>query len=216
MNIKKLLLYNLAIASLLIVCIMLDLWNLIPKLSYTASDFLITEYISPIDYDQDGIDDAHDLLYGARKYAESGLKYKSDYYDGGYPTDEYSVCTDVIWNAFQSAGYDLKQMIDEDIQQNTDLYPLDSPDPNIDFRRVRNLKVFFERHAISLTLDIYEIDEWMPGDIVIFSPSHIGIISDKRNKEGIPYLIHHGGQPNKEEDCIVKRDMEITGHYRWK
>ena len=82
MNIKKLLLYNLAIASLLIVCIMLDLWNLIPKLSYTASDFLITEYISPIDYDQDGIDDAHDLLYGARKYAESGLKYKSDYYDG--------------------------------------------------------------------------------------------------------------------------------------
>ena len=56
----------------------------------------------------------------------------------------------------------------------------------------------------------------MPGDIVVFSPSHIGIISDKRNKDGIPYLIHHGGQPNKEEDCIIKRDMEITGHYRWK
>ena len=76
--------------------------------------------------------------------------------------------------------------------------------------------MFFERFAENLTLDIHEIDEWMPGDIVVFSPSHIGIISDKRNKDGIPYLIHHGGQPNKEEDCIIKRDMEIRGHYRWK
>ena len=216
MDVKKLLLINLAIASFLILCILSDRWNLIQKPHYTASDFSILEHISSTDCDQDGIDDAHDLLYGAREYVQSGLKYKSSYYDGGYPTDEYSVCTDVIWYAFQSAGYNLKQMVDDDIVQNTDLYPLNSPDSNIDFRRVRNLKVFFERFAENLTLDIHEIDEWMPGDIVVFSPSHIGIISDKRNKDGIPYLIHHGGQPNKEEDCIIKRDMEITGHYRWK
>ena len=112
MNIKKLLIINLTISFFLILCIILDRWNLIYKPYYVSSDFSISEYISSEDYDQDGIDDAHDLLYGARKYAESGLKYKSDYYDGGYPTYEYSVCTDIIWNAFQSAGYDLKKMID--------------------------------------------------------------------------------------------------------
>ena len=191
-------------------------WNLLPVRSYSAADFNINEYVSPSDFDQDGIDDAHDLMYGARDYIESGLKYKSAYYDGGYPTDQYSVCTDVIWNAFSAAGYSLKDLVDKDISKNTHLYPLDIPDPNIDFRRVKNLKNFFERFAQSLTLDILEIDQWQPGDIVTFAPSHIGIISDKRNSDGIPYLIHHSGQPNKEEDCILKRDMTITGHYRWK
>lgn len=191
-------------------------WNLIPTRSYSSEDFQIIEYISPSDADDDGVDDAHDLLFGAREYVNSGLKYKSTYYAGGYPNDEYSVCTDVIWFAFQKAGYSLKDLIDEDIAHFAESYPLDQPDPNIDFRRVKNLKVFFERHAESLTLDIHEIDQWMPGDIVTFSPSHIGIISDKRNSDGIPFLIHHGGQPIKEEDCILKRDMNITGHYRWK
>ena len=191
-------------------------WNLIPAHSYSSEDFQIIEYISPFDIDHDGVDDAHDILFGARKYVNSGLKYKSAYYGGGYPNDEYSVCTDVIWTAFQNAGYSLKDLIDEDIAHFPDLYSLDEPDPNIDFRRVKNLKVFFNHHAESLTLNINEIDQWMSGDIVTFSPSHIGIISDKRNSDGIPFLIHHGGQPNKEEDCIVKRNMVITGHYRWK
>ena len=47
---------------------------------------------------------------------------------------------------------------------------------------------------------------------------HIGIISDKRNKKGVPYLIHNGGQPIREED-ILERYNEyepITGHYRMK
>ena len=191
-------------------------WNLTPEIYYHSKDFNILEYFSSTDFDQDGIDDAHDILYGARNYVESGLQYKSKYYSGGYPNDNYSVCTDVIWCAFQQAGYSLKDLIDEDIKLNPHLYPIDNPDPNIDFRRVRNLKIFFDRFSESLTLDIYAIDQWQPGDIVIFAPSHIGIISDRRNSDGIPFLIHHGGQPNKEEDCIVKRNMKIIGHYRWK
>ncbi len=191
-------------------------WNLLPSRSYTSEDFDLTEYISPIDADSDGIDDAHDILYGAREFIQSGLKYKSKYYADGYPDDEYSVCTDVIWFALQKAGYSLKDLIDEDIANNIQFYSIEKPDSNIDFRRVKNLKVFFERHSESLTLDLNEIDQWMPGDIVTFSPSHIGIISDQRNSDGIPYLIHHGGQPNKEEDCLIKRNMVITGHFRWK
>ena len=56
------------------------------------------------------------------------------------------------------------------------------------------------------------------GDIVIFGRNdHIGIISDKRNKDGIPYLIHNAGQPNREEDIlwVLDKFMGITGHYRW-
>lgn len=106
-------------------------------------------------------------------------------------------------------------MVDQDIKARPESYPkVEKPDNNIDFRRVRNLRIFFEEHAISLTLDINEIAEWQPGDIVIFEDDkHIGIISDKRNKDGQPYVIHNGGQPNREEDYL--RKSTVTGHYRF-
>lgn len=80
-----------------------------------------------------------------------------------------------------------------------------------------NLRVFFERYAESLTTDPYEIAEWQPGDIVTFEGSHIGIISDKRNRDGIPYLIHNSGQPKREEDALLRchRNHPISGHFRW-
>ena len=82
----------------------------------------------------------------------------------------------------------------EDIAQNVESYSRvnGKPEPNIDFRRVPNLKVYFERNHITLTTDLNEIAEWQPGDIVVFGKTHIGIISDKRNSKGIPYLIHNG------------------------
>ena len=124
------------------------------------------------------------------------------------------VCTDVIWQAFKGAGYSLKDMVDKDIEENTEFYPgvNNNPDKNIDFRRVRNLLVFFERNAVSLTLDISEIAEWQPGDIVVLE-GHIAIVSDKRNKLGIPYILHNGGQPVMEENALSR--YEIVGHYRW-
>lgn len=90
------------------------------------------------------------------------------------------------------------------------------PDPNIDFRRVPNLKVYFERNAITLTNNLDEIAEWQPGDIVTFETMHIGIISDKRNKKGIPYLIHNAGQPYREEDVLEAWNVwhPISGHFR--
>ena len=83
---------------------------------------------------------------------------------GGYPPDNEGVCSDVIWRAFENAGYNLKEMIDEDIKNNLDDYPRvnGTPDTNIDFRRVPNLKVFFEKYAMKLTEDINIIEEWQP------------------------------------------------------
>ena len=169
---------------------------------YYANDFDIETVISKKDYDNDGIDDYTDILQGAKIEAENEPTYKSTYYSGGYPPDNEGVCTDVIWRALKNAGYSLKDMVDEDIKNNVDKYPRvdGKPDSNIDFRRVPNLKVYFERNQINLTTDLSKIEEWQPGDIVVFGSSHIGIISDKRNKKGIPYLLHNGGQPLREED----------------
>lgn len=190
------------------------------KKVYTAKDFGIETIISKTDYDKDGIDDYTDILQGAKKEAKKRPKYKSAYYAGGYPPDEEGVCTDVIWRALKNAGYSLKDMVDEDIKNNVEEYPRveAKPDPNIDFRRVPNLKVYFERNQLVLTTDLDKIEEWQPGDIVIFGSKHIGIISDKRNKKGIPYLIHNAGQPFREEDILetYNKYESITGHYRMK
>ena len=190
------------------------------KITYTAKDFGIETVISKIDYDKDGIDDYTDILQGAKIEAKNKPTYKSAYYSGGYPPDNEGVCTDVIWRALKNAGYTLKDMVDKDIKENTDKYPrvAGKPDQNIDFRRVPNLKVYFERNHIVLTTDLSKIEEWQPGDIVVFGSTHIGIISDQRNEKGIPYLIHNGGQPIREEDFLEKYDKyePISGHYRLK
>ena len=204
--------------ALLLALIWAGLWagfrfNLLPKRSYTAADFGIETLQSPNDADADGIDDYRDIMLGARAFVETDPKYDGSYFAGGYPPEGVGVCTDVIWQGFMAAGYTLKDLVDADISENREAYPeIDTPDPNIDFRRVRNLRIFFARRAESLTLDPNEIVEWQPGDIVVY-PKHIAVVSDKRNKKGQPYIIHHGGQPVLEEDALTR--MEIVGHYRW-
>ena len=188
--------------------------NVIPHRKYSNSHFEIDTYISSIDYDNDGIDDQSDILSGVRKYIGTKPKYKSKYYAGGYSDDEYGVCTDVVANGLLSAGYDLMELVNGHIENNRDLYDIEKVDENIDFRRVQNLKVYFKSTAIELTTNVYDIEEWQGGDIVIFD-KHIGIVSDKRNKRGIPFLIHHANpyQIYYEEDVLEDRD-DIVGHYR--
>ena len=200
--------------------LILDYYGLIPKKIYSASDFSITTVISPMDYNQNGIDDYQDILIGAQKEAKRKPKYVNAYYDGGYPPINDGVCTDVIWRALEEAGYSLKDLVTEDIKNNREAYPnIIYQDSNIDFRRVINLDIYFQRNVITLTNDISQISEWQPGDIVVFgNHEHIGIISDKRNQKGIPYLIHNAGQPKLEEDTLERwsKRKGITGHYRFR
>lgn len=181
---------------------------------YTNEDFGIITYVSQVDKDGDGIDDQSDILESVREYIAKKPKYKSKYYASGYPDDEYGVCTDVVGFGLLGAGYNLQELVDEDINSNEEDYNIEKRDKNIDFRRVRNLKIYFDHKAISLTTDIYQIEEWQGGDIVVFK-NHIGVISDIRNKKGIPYVIHHANpvQVNYEEDILEGRD-DIVGHYR--
>lgn len=204
-----------AVVLCVVTLIVLNQFNLLPRRTYTAEDFDIQTVLSDADFNENGVDDYTDILLGARADAKNHPTYNGAYYEGGYPPDDIGVCTDVVWRAFKNAGYSLRDMVDQDIKARSESYPkVEKPDNNIDFRRVRNLRIFFEEHAISLTLDINEIAEWQPGDIVIFEDDkHIGIISDKRNKDGQPYVIHNGGQPNREEDYL--RKSTVTGHYRF-
>lgn len=161
------------------------------------------------------------IIEGARKEVENKTRYKSKYYQGGYPPLNEGVCTDLVWRALKNAGYDLKFKMDQDIKNNLVEYSrIDKPDPNIDFRRVPNQQTYLTRNEKSLTKEIIPRDldnvkKWQAGDIVIISnPQHIGIISDKRNKDGIPYVIHNIGPYPREEDILEKWRNKIEGHFR--
>ena len=193
------------------------LWRKLPRPFYSAEQLGITELSSPADADGDGVDDWHDMMLGARSYIATDPHYKSKYYAGGYPDDGYGVCTDVIWQAFRAAGYELKDLVDADIAAHPERYDnITAPDPNIDFRRVSNLDRFFTAHALVLTCSFDDPAQWQPGDIVTFGNSdHIAICSDKRRADGIPWIIHHG---NSVEDAVEADQIHraaVTGHYRW-
>ena len=205
---------NFLIVLIIIVLCVLYRFNYIPHKKYTNEDFNIKTYISKTDKDNDGIDDQTDILNHARDYIKTNPKYKSKYYATGYPNDKYGVCTDVVAFALQGAGYDLMNLVNEHIKTNRNLYDIDVIDKNIDFRRVQNLKVYLDNNAIALTNDINKIKEWQGGDIVVFK-NHIGIVSDKKNKKGISFIIHHANpyQRYYEEDILEYRN-DIIGHYR--
>ncbi len=205
---------NFLIVLIIVVLYALYRFNYIPHKKYINEDFNIKTYISKTDKDNDGIDDQTDILNNVRDYIKTNPKYKSKYYATGYPNDEYGVCTDVVAFGLKGAGYDLMNLVNEHIKSNRNLYDIDVIDKNIDFRRVQNLKVYLDNNAIVLTNDINKIKEWQGGDIVVFK-NHIGIVSDKRNKKGIPFIIHHANpyQRYYEEDILEYRN-DIIGHYR--
>lgn len=204
----------LLIIIITIVCA-LYLFNVIPHKKYENSDFNIETYKSKLDKDNDGIDDQTDILKSAKSYVLKKPKYKNKYYAAGYPDDEYGVCADVIAFALKDSGYDLMELVNDHIKENRKKYNIDKVDRNIDFRRVNNLKVYFENTALKLTNDLKKIGEWQGGDIVIFK-KHIAIVSDKRNKSGIPFIIHNANpyQISYEQDILSLLKHEIVGHYR--
>ncbi|MCD8511827.1 MAG: DUF1287 domain-containing protein [Bacillus sp. (in: Bacteria)] len=183
----------------------------------------VPDNYSTVDSNSSGYPDPIDIVMEARKEVEQRTTYRSAYYAGGYPPDDEGVCTDVIWRALMAIDVSLKDLMDEDIANNTELYPRvdGSPEPNIDFRRVPNQYVFFERHLESLTTDLIpgdveNLQEWQPGDIVVFLDGfhHVAIVSDRRARDGTPYIIHNS-RPFASEVKLTSLRTPIAGHYRW-
>ncbi len=221
--------YKYIIVSVVIICITVIISRTIikdGKLKFYFNKIKISNIECTIDKDGDGINDMDDILAGAKNQIGEA-KYIDKYYAGGYPPDNEGVCTDVIWRALKDAGYNLKDMVDKDINLNIETYPRveGNPDPNIDFRRVKNLIVFFNKYADTLTTeiipgDVENLKEWQRGDIVIFSDpaEHIAIISDRRDINGVPYIIHNSGPKTGENNSLIKwheKYSPITYHFRF-
>lgn len=148
--------------------------------------------------------------------------YRSIAYPGGDVPREIGVCTDVIIRAYRDGlGLDLQKLVHEDMKQAFSAYPklwgLAHTDPNIDHRRVPNLRTFFERHGASVPVS-EKGTNYGPGDVVSqILPDgrpHIGIVSGTINAAGTaPLVIHNIGRGARAEDILFA--LKITGRYRY-
>jgi uncharacterized protein len=141
-------------------------------------------------------------------------------YPGGDVLLDRGVCTDVLIRAYRACGADLQVLVHEDMKTAWAKYPKlwnqTGPDSNIDHRRVPNLAVFFARHGETLST-AQNPSAYKPADIVTWKlPSgvpHIGFVSDHKNDNGIPLVIHNIGAGAREKDELFL--YKITGHFRF-
>jgi uncharacterized protein YijF (DUF1287 family) len=164
------------------------------------------------------------IVEAARAQVGKTLYYDPSYHRLAYPQgdvpEDRGVCTDVVIRALRRAlAMDLQQLVHEDMRSHFDSYPrrwgLTQPDPNIDHRRVPNLRTYFNRQGWGLEISPNRT-AFLPGDIVtcMVPPGrpHIMIISDKHSRDGQPLIIHNIGIGTCEEDRLF--DFQLTGHYR--
>lgn len=146
-----------------------------------------------------------------------------EYPNGDVPADK-GVCTDVVIRSYRKLGIDLQKEVHEDMVENFSDYPnlkrwgMTKTDTNIDHRRVPNLEVFFERKGIKLPISQNSKD-YRTGEIVTWIINdklpHIGIITNKKSKDGKRHLIvHNVGDGQVLEDCLF--EYKIVGHYKYK
>jgi len=162
------------------------------------------------------------ILSGAKAQLVKPAQYTGAYYRISYPNGDVpadrGACTDVVIRALRHAGYDLQRLIHEDSKRV--VYPRigKKHDRNIDHRRVPNQRRYFERHGVSLTTKTGRGDlrQWRPGNFVFWKLpgglDHVGIISDRKNAQGLPLVIHNIWQ-TAEEDVLMK--WKIVGHFRF-
>ena len=158
---------------------------------------------------------AHEISY-------DGRYFKIPYPGGDIPA-HLGVCTDVIIRTYRALGIDLQKEVHEDMKAHFNAYPklwgLKSTDTNIDHRRVPNLQAFFTRKGQSLPVTQNPAD-YKTGDLVtwnlktIGSLPHIGIVTDRRSRDGLrPLIVHNIGAGTTLEDMLFS--YTITWHYRY-
>jgi uncharacterized protein len=167
---------------------------------------------------------ALDLVAAARQQVGVTLLYDGRYQPLAYPGGDVpalrGVCTDVLIRALRKQGLDLQVLVHEDMKRAWAHYPKTwgarGTDRHIDHRRVPNLEVFFARHGQVLPLSEHARD-YAAGDIVSWrlrdGAPHIGVVSDRRTRAGVPLIIHNIGWGVREENVLF--DYTLKGHYRY-
>ncbi|WBU89226.1 DUF1287 domain-containing protein [Cellulophaga omnivescoria] len=166
------------------------------------------------------------LVNAAIELTKDKVTYDSSYFSIDYPNGDVpsdkGVCTDVVIRAYRKIGVDLQKNVHLDMKSNFNIYPklwgLKTTDKNIDHRRVPNLMTYFKRKGEEKVISD-KAKDYAPGDIVCWNLggaiTHIGIVVDKKSKDGKRNLIVHnigGGQVL--QDCLFS--FKIIGHYRYK
>ena len=195
------------------------LFGLLSFIHFTVEPQKINKIINnftQIKYDEDP---KNILEKEAKKQIGKVLTYdfSQGYYKGGRPKDlTTGVCTDVVGDALKNLNYDLKNKVFNDIKRNPKLYQ-DTPDININFRRAKNLNVYFKRFEKTLTISLEKKDlkEWKGGDLVIWK-DHIAVVSSVKRGDGLPYVISNHGRGVQLADILEDWPTELTGHYRVK
>jgi len=152
------------------------------------------------------------------------------YPDTGYPSENIWISTDVISMVLKDAGYDLMELIYEDMLNHKEDYPLDIKNRNepikyIDFRDVFFQEKFFKRNALELELE-YNLDnkdiQWQPGDIVYFQfdPDNPyqdlgGFISSRTSDRGVPLVIMISKDLGKVSEIDKLLEYTVVGHFRY-
>lgn len=166
------------------------------------------------------------LSAAALEQTKHKVRYDPAYVKIGYPNGDVphdtGVCTDVVIRSYRTLGIDLQKDVHEDMKAYFYLYPkrwrwgLNGPDPNIDHRRVPNLRIFFQRKGDNLAVTS-DFADYVPGDLVTWSVEgrpHIGIIVNRKKSGAGRYMVVHNiGRGNELEDMLFK--YPITGHYRY-
>lgn len=174
------------------------------------------------------------IIASARALMKKGCKYTGKAtgiiplsYPMGDLDPSMGVCTDVVIRALRGVNIDLQALLYEDILLNPGRYPrIGSPNPNIDHRRTRNLKHYFDSHAMILTVKPpAEVpNQWKSGDIVLMDTGisngtiydHIGIVSANKSARGVPWVINLWtvGWTLNEMELLNGDYPKIVGHYR--
>lgn len=155
-------------------------------------------------------------------YDHSNWYYSSWWW---FPPLDTWVCSDVIRRAFLEMNIDLKKLVDEDIKKNPQIYKTKF-DSNINFRRVKNLDIFFKRKAKNLTNELIpnnveNLSNWQVWDIVVFDALppknlwHIAIISNLRTDNWVPLILDNHWDWVDITITPLDWPTKIIGHYRY-
>lgn len=168
------------------------------------------------------------LSYAALERLRHRVVYDGRYIPIAYPNGDVpgniGVCTDTVIRSYRKLGIDLQRLVHEDMSRNFYAYPnlpkwgLAAPDPNIDHRRVHNLKAFFTRSGARLPVT-NNPEDYQPGDLVTWSlggdQEHIGIVVNRKSTADPRrhLIVHNIAEGEKIEDVLF--EMPITGHFRY-
>ncbi len=164
------------------------------------------------------------LAHAALDRTKHTVRYEPAYlklpYPGGDVPADTGVCTDEVIRSYRALGLDLQKLVHEDMKANFSAYPknwgLSRPDPNIDHRRVPNLKTFFKRRGASLPVTD-KPEDYKPGDLITCTVPphlpHIAIVVPAPDGGPRPWIVHNIGSGPQMEDRLF--EFPLTGHYRW-